>query len=80
VADFADAFNPAAALAGIAEDRDILARHAPKPLPFNGPSECAFCELHSSDPWITDIVDRRDWPCPEVLSLARRLRIEVDHG
>lgn len=62
--DFLNAWDPATVLRGLAEDRDILRRHA------NYRGNCQWCisRRHGSD-W--------PYPCPDLESLARRLNVEV---
>lgn len=64
--------DPASVLRGLAEDRDILARHANKGYPGFGPDLCGWC---SEDLGAEQV--EVHWPCPEVKSLARRHGIEV---
>jgi hypothetical protein len=54
------------ALRAVAEDREVLKRHEAK---WNGRDDwCPIC-------WVDE--DRPLHPCPEVLSLARRLGVEA---
>lgn len=64
--------HPEAILRGLAEDRDILRRHANEGYPGFGPDLCGWCSEETESGQI-----RVRWPCAEVRSLARRHGIEV---
>ena len=62
----------------LAEDRDILRRHAlPDRVPIEDlpPYPCEWGSRRASDPACTVWVD---WPCEEIRSLARRHGVEVE--
>jgi len=68
-------------LRGLAEDRDILRRHEPDRIPADRPQDwdCRGCEVHMGN-LSCDYGEHEHtvpWPCPEVLSVARRHGIEA---
>lgn len=68
VAEHIATWDPATVLRGLAEDRDILARHAPSDDVEPNSSACMYC---MGGPWAN---------CAEIRSLARRHGVEVDGG
>jgi hypothetical protein len=58
-------------LRGLAEDRDILHRHANEGYPGFGPELCGWCSEDAGSHIIKVL-----WPCPEIRSLARRHGVE----
>jgi len=56
--------DPAAVLRGLTEDRDILARHQRDHIYNDQQWHCCVC--------VDSDMDNERWPCPDVLSLARR--------
>lgn len=68
------AWDPATVLRGLAEDSDILRRHAPMPVMTKGVHLvlCKQCGWEENYPG-----EYREYPCYDVASLARRRGIEV---
>ena len=74
VAEHIAAWDPSTVLRGLAEDRDILHRHAPVEVDhFPGQKPICAHEWADGDAYVVTWTQ-----CPDVLSLARRLG--VDHG
>jgi len=71
LAKFWDMVSPAAVLAGLAEDRDILKRHRQSAdvvmTPLGLHTVCVYCSDLDSDP-----VRVVGWPCWDAISVARR--------
>jgi hypothetical protein len=62
----------------IGEEREVLKRHAPDRMPSNAPNlwECEACsvDIETSCDWVHH--ERGvDWPCAEILSLAKRIGV-----
>jgi hypothetical protein len=82
-------WDPSTVLRGLAEDRDILRRHAPMPIKLDDPNLSKLLDflhatteplcLHGRDSGGI-VLEAVLWPCPEVLSVARRHRIEATDG
>jgi hypothetical protein len=72
-------WDPARVLRGLAEDRDILTRHAPRAEPVQTPIGklvvCRNCSDLYSDP-----VRVVGWPCYDALSLARRHGLSTEEA
>jgi hypothetical protein len=70
MAEYIAAQDPATTLRRLAEDRDVLARHAFVDW-YEGGTGCWYCSGEEN-------AEHRivDWPCPDVLSVARRHGID----
>lgn len=66
--------DPADALRRYAGELEVLDRHAPKVRPSSGRVWCVACNEKTD----VNLYGEVPWPCPEIRSLASRLRVSVD--
>ena len=67
-------FNPAAIIAWLEGESEVLERHTP-----NEDRECRTCLCPTGSTYQDNpIAYREDWPCSEIKSLAHRLGVSVD--